>query len=458
MAQPTGPEVLAMFQQYMANMSAGPDMSLQQSDLPIRFLPSTDEDNEFGSQDYLNDNLTAEKKVNDVLSDPAFLSRLGAGTGGFRPQDFQPKVTYQPVKAPGYQRLAMYEGSNDPVQIIMADVFRNKGTAKEAESAVLSAMMNKDHPFYDQLNADEAIHYTDQGARTVDRKYIRQLAGSIEKDVISDPQFSTLDRGMPADAMDENGNVISDPAGGGAGFDTSGAGFTDGEMTTGIEGGGKYDQGQDDNWYLRQETPTDTMAYFDEQGLYNPYDTYNPDDLASGGDLSHRDSAFQRYVGAQDTFDTKTAGLSTAADRGSIEALVRNQLLGQHITNKQTAAAAGPVGPVPPAAAAPRTNESVWGARAGAAPDAPGLMGAARNSSFTNNMERDTKRGANTKLQKDSMIRYLADIDRKREQSGAYWAEQGNRKRQGQAQRLHAQGFSPFADQMRAREANVYGF
>lgn len=489
------PETLALFRRFMEQRAAQPplDMSLTPSDLPVPFLPSTDEDKPFGSQEYFNANLTAEKKVGDLLSDPAFISRLGPGTGGARPEDFQPKITYQPVRAPGFQRLAMYAGSNDPVQIIMADVFQNKGTAKEAETAVLMAMENPDHPFYDQLNSDPAIHYVDNQTQTqkVDREYIRKLAGSIEKDVVSDPQFYALDptTNLPANPVDENGNVITSPQGGGQAFDTSGAGFTDGEIVTGGSEGGEYVQGQDGNWYLRQETPTAMMEYFDEMGLHNPYETYDPDLLADPRDLQHRDEAYMRYQLAQDDYDKAITDNPMDADRFRREAMAK-LFAGDVVDKLRLGAIANPSTDQGPDSASPggmvrRGRGNAPSREEGASREpAPsvnmggGVMrrGRGSNPSTTDpRMYVENARGRTDQMRLDernkladrevqarmsaaSMARYLADQERKRNQSGAYWANSGNRKRELQSQRLHAQGYAPYFDQMRAREANIYGF
>lgn len=185
-----------------------------------------------GTMDLQNDRLTAQNKANDQYSDFAQIAQLGSGTGGFSPEMFKPFVTYEPVQAPGYQRMAYYSNSSDPAMSYAAKRLQEGATSFQVETemrniAAQDATFAAALPVYE----DEV-----QGPLT-DWKRVGSLLDGLEKDIIADPAFNAFD---PSTSLPAN-EVVNQ---------------------------------------------TEAAKWFAERDLPNPYETYDPDLLASRDTLS----------------------------------------------------------------------------------------------------------------------------------------------------------------------------
>lgn len=188
----------------------------------------------FGNEDqlaFLNDILTAQNKGNNVMSDPAQIAQYGAGAGGFSPDAFQPTVTYESVKAPGYMQMQRYMQSSDPVMSYIAKRLDQGATAVQVETeirklvegggpqgqAMLAALPMRDDEF-----SNKSI---------VDWGRVGAIASGLEKAIIEDPEFNAVDpaTGLPANQVQEE---------------------------------------------------SEASRYFREAGLPNPYEKFSPDLLA----------------------------------------------------------------------------------------------------------------------------------------------------------------------------------
>lgn len=234
---PYSPDVLAWL------MGQGP---MPFGEAPVPLYPGS-----FGTEDelsILNDILTAQKKGNDVMSDPAQIAQYGTGAGGFSPESFQPSVTFEPVKAPGYMQMQRYLQSTDPVMSYMAKRLDQGATAVQVETEIrnlvkgggpegqkmLAALPMRD----DDLNAQpiDVGGVTITPPSAVDWNRVGAIASGLEKAIIEDPQFNAIDEqtGLPAN---------------------------------------------------RVEQESEAARYFREAGLPNPYETYSPDLLADSKTL-----------------------------------------------------------------------------------------------------------------------------------------------------------------------------
>jgi len=134
-----------------------------------------------------------------IMSDPAFLATFGGAGGGYRQQDFQPTMKYEPVQAPGFMRMQQYLNSSDPVSRYIAEVIADGGTANQAETELRQIANDPTNELYPEITP-YIQSYDDQGQPMQDWNRVREIATSLEKDVLYDPQFNATDpkTGLPA--------------------------------------------------------------------------------------------------------------------------------------------------------------------------------------------------------------------------------------------------------------------
>ncbi len=438
-------------------------------------IPYLDED----TQDYINDRGTWQKKANDLMSDQATFAQIGLGAGGVRPEDFQPNVTYEPVKAPGYLRLMQMGGSDDPVSKIIAEVLLNKGTSLQAVNAVQASAMDPEDPFYEELRAMPTLWVNDDRNGTqFNMSAVDKLASDVEQLAINDPVFSAFDprTGMPADAVDEEGNrLIHDP---------------------------------ETNSFVREiSTPTPTMEYFDEMNLSNPFDTYDPDIFAGEGDLAREakartdeQEAMTRYMladAARGVDTSEYAGSAfNAADRADpgVYAGVKAQTAANDFANEDIMAeykklqgevdgglfdqlGGGLMDRIRESAAraeAPGIADLIPGSSALRSGPAP--QGVRAKNSIFNPRDRE---GLKTR-QSEAMRRYGGPDDQMRiararagqslpaqalrakqassnAQIQSQWADLEEFKRKQFAQKVAEAGYNRLGEEMRGRQAQIYG-
>lgn len=435
------------------------ELGLQTSDLPIRFMPSAD--NAFGSQEYFNDQMTAEKKANDMLADPAFLARLSTGVGGVRPEDFQPTVTYQPVKAPGYQTAMWYANSDDPVTSFIGKSFLDKRPANWVENNL--RLLAEEDPEVMKNLPRVVDQMTGIMGNAPDWGAVRSMIQGLEKQIIADPAFSAFDplTQNPANAVDENGNPVAVSTSGGGGGSQSGGGGTE-----------QYTMGPNGEPMMMTTTPTPIMEAWSQMGLHNPFETYDPDLLATSGQLRARGKAQQRFVDAEQAYTDAMNPIGWVSADKPWTAQLPNlgfQSLDTKVTPEMRKAlldlalkqggdvqgsSLGEARDIVTNAMGP--NDPFGGNEKYAQDLAAQMENVSRTPAATN--LRRANRQVNEILYKANKRKTEAQNKRKYEQSAMYWNQLADQKRQRQAQQLYDMGYSPFADQMRAREANVYGW
>ena len=221
-------------------------------------MPPPSDMDELGTIDYAKDSANYQQDVNDLISDPATITQMsvGGGIGGWQPADFEPSISFEPVKAPGYQRLMFLKGSGDPIQEYIADAIANNGTAFAATQALKKAQevggTGGQVPLIDAA-IENLPSYKQDGIEDVDWKTIEKMANDLEQMVIQDPQFNGFQNGLPAAIVDKETGQMRDD----------------------------YTMGADGQLMKRVETPTEAMEYFERVGLPSPFETYDPDVLAS---------------------------------------------------------------------------------------------------------------------------------------------------------------------------------
>jgi hypothetical protein len=156
-------------------------------------MPLTDNKGNFRA------NTNTVQDIFQIQSDPAFLARLGDNPGGYRQQDFQSQVSYEPVQALGYATLERYLGSSDPVSRVIATIIKNGGTSNQAEAEIRKIVSDPDHEFHAEIMPSVMTYEDDLGQAKPDWQRIRSIATDLEKAVITDPAFE----------LDEMGNPIS---------------------------------------------------------------------------------------------------------------------------------------------------------------------------------------------------------------------------------------------------------
>ena len=178
------PEVLAWL------MGLGPNpWGLNQNDLGVygQLNPPADPA-DLGTMENQNAALTLTGKANDRWMDPATILQLGTGAGGYAPEDFQP--TYEPVKAPGYDWITRYINSEtDPVMQIIAQGLDNN---ESAYSIVTQMQANyKSHePIGETLRNNIRV---DPTTNLPDWNSLMKIASDAEQMVITDPEFDAFD-------------------------------------------------------------------------------------------------------------------------------------------------------------------------------------------------------------------------------------------------------------------------
>ncbi len=415
-------------------------------------LPYFDED----TQDYLNKRGTFQKKANDLMSDQATIAQLGLNAGGVTPEAFEPTITYEPVKAPAYMRLMQMEGSDDPVSRIIAQVMLNKGTALQAEDAVLQ---------YLNESGTVPASLQDPDTNGVDRARLQRLTTDIEQMTIDDPVFTAFDpkTGMPANAVDENGNPIVPHNGG---------------------------------YASRIETPSETAEYFREMNLPSPFETYDPDIFAGEGDLAREaktyddeSAAMTRYMLAdaargvdtgeyggsdfgaprkdvmQVKADTVKSDLADPDIRKAYQGILDEEA-GSLLAQIQESSAPAPslfgdtlapgVRDAGSEGDAGRESSSMFrrSRRTQNTPSGDAMRGAMSRYGNTDDMRRVARARAGQSLPAQAL---RARQDSSNAAIEAQWADLERFNRQQFANQLAQQGYSPFGEAMRGRQGTVYG-
>lgn len=261
--------------------------------------PPQDPD-DIGFLDYQNKALTMGGKGLSMGADPAFITSLGTGAGGFSQADYDPTQEYESVSAPGYlqQQWWSQEGSNPITSFIAKEVSAPGGSAYSAEAKLRAAVADG------SVSEELLMKYTDDsGNQVIDWKRIQKMAEGLENNLINDPTFTGFDEGgMPA-------NIKS--------------------------------------------TPSEAQEYLDRTGTPNPYDTYDPDLLASVDQLRregyNRDQAGgikEEQEAAMRALLAATQGNSQAeAAQGAYERMVlENQELGRFNIDQGEASIIAPEG------------------------------------------------------------------------------------------------------------------
>lgn len=244
------------------------------------FAGPEDED-EWGTLDYQNDRLTAGKKALDVQTDPAFITALTAAgsPGGWEPTAFTPDVSFEPVQAPGYQRIKYLTQSGDPVSKYIAErmadpaapatasqvvaelqKIKNQGQGDPEAEAIIDALPQKFDDFGNPID----------GPGGVDWNSVSSIANNLEKDIIADPTFSAFDpkTGLPANIVDPRTGMPSD----------------------------QYRWNPETNMLeMRVERPTEAMEYFDRAGLPYP-GPYDPSSFRTPAEEMQENKKAQQYA------------------------------------------------------------------------------------------------------------------------------------------------------------------
>lgn len=230
-------------------------------------MPPPSDMDELGTLDYARDTANYTQDINDIISDPAYRAQLsvGGGIGGWEPADLEPTITFEPVQAPGYQRLMFLKGSGDPIQEYIADAIANNGTAFAAVEALKMAAKDGgtggQFPLIDAAVQRLPTYENQRGAEDTDWKKIEKMANDLETLVINDPQFNGFQNGLPASIVDaETGQMRND-----------------------------YTMGADGQLMKKVETPSTAQEYLTRNNLPSPFDTYSPDTLASDSTLIRED-------------------------------------------------------------------------------------------------------------------------------------------------------------------------
>lgn len=408
------------------------------------FAPPEDAD-EFGTLGWQNDRLTFGKKVNDIMSDPAYIAQLGTGPGGPGPEAFEPTITYEPVKAPGYQNAMFMINSGDPISAyiaeeMMGDVQNGRlgKTSIQVVNELKQAVRNDPElamalPTYeDDMNP---------GQPQPDWRAVQNIADSLQKDIIADPTFDSLDpkTGLPANKV---------------------------------------------------ENYSEIAQYFRDTNTPNPYETYSPDMLTTESRLRADENASQlRGANKQRVAD---ADRQRAMDMAMIKEMFQGRTMDEpvgRVSPNMEAYGGGSSGPDPAAWLDRNIGDKIEGffnqdenpavdpvRQAVLNATTPYWEGAQSGSPARMTEEESARRTLNQRKRGAQAAQAPARVSRERQEAraqakgslarnlarvyGSYdkRAESQRREREAMIRELTARGYTPYNNTIRARQAGVFGF
>lgn len=406
MAESLSPEIIA----WLLGMGPSPFAVYEDSNSQVIQnwdLPKDEE--EIGTFDFQNDRLTAQNKANNQYADMAQIAQLGNSTGGFSPEDFVPEVTYEPVKAPGYQAMLYYQNSNDPV---MKYIAKRLGSGPEGGATAFQVVnelrqLEDDPEFSEYLprNTREATNGLPGGSE-IDWNAIQRQAQDLEKMIIADPQFDEFDpqTGLPAN---------------------------------------------------RVETPSEAATFFKERGLPNPYETYSSDILADPQALKREEHRVNKAPEIERQARQSQRSVKSADDeyqayrggRATADAVARSLLDKEYANDPETTGLT--MGD---------PNAERWWMDAGRVKN----TGGGRSDARVANAQRRRADTRETNLGEEVYARRLAaakDQGAKQKNWNAQQEDMRERaRREAMMRQLTQMGVTPFNDVNRARQGNIYGF
>ena len=424
------PETLALIRAWLAGEIPDP-FGVSEQDANVwsgNFLPPADSD-EYGTMDWQNDRLTMGKKANDVMSDPAYIAQLGTGPGGPGPEAFEPIVTYEPVKAPGYQNAMFMLNSGDPISSYIAgEMMGDPANGQLGKTAIQIVNELKRAAKNDpELAAALPTYVNTMNMREEpDWKSVQSIADSLQKDIIADPQFNAIDEktGLPAN---------------------------------------------------RVETLSEIGQYFKDTNTPSPYETYSPDMLTTEGHLNaeqwhdrKKDDASRRVGDSQ----KKKADME-AILRELTQGRTMDEPVGRVSPNMDLAPNTGTglaPGKLPSSALGvastgynntpdPSFGTSEGRLRGLAAEDARRVAGQRRQAARSSQGGKATDMANRAKVNVDR-ANMAALMDRESLRAAQQWTkrnESKQRERQAMIQQLTAAGYTPYNNTQRARQAGVFG-
>lgn len=253
---PMDPDLRSMIEAWLAGEGPNPFGSSSGGSIPY-LMP--EDPNTFGTQDYINNRLTMQNKANNIAMDPVFRVQMGSGPGGYSPEQYQDQgYEYERVQSPALNLLTTYSQSNNPVEQIIADAFMQGGGALDAESQIRLAWNDPEDPYHQSLRQNVAL--VDPETGDLDVRRIQDMVGQVRDTVIKDDIF-------PSFSQQGFDQAATDPV------------FADGT----VKKGGQYVIGPDGQAYQRKRAePTEAQRVLNDMGIQShPYETYDPDGLAS---------------------------------------------------------------------------------------------------------------------------------------------------------------------------------